>query len=730
MWQVLHGNALDVLQTLESESVHCCVTSPPYWGLRSYLKADDPLKSYELGSEATPEEYVQHIVEVFREVKRVLRRDGTLWLNLGDCYAHPGKGGPWDEGRTQKGTGAALYAQQANRGVVPGLKPKDLVGIPWRVAFALQADGWYLRSDIIWCLSGGTRVYAKTQKGEMPMTIKDLVRLDPSTVKLWNGHKWTQVLGWSQTPRPDVTYEIELRSGERIGCTAGHLWPTQRGNVRADELRIGDVIQTCRLPEPENARQPAGLDGDLVGWFVGLYIAEGSRSGDTIQISSHARETERFERLQRVAEAYHGTCRMHHTGGNQATINLNGPVLNGIIDAYVAGRTAHDKHLHPRCWQRSNAFLAAVLRGYLSGDGHYDRENNRYRIAFTANDNWAADLRTLCARLGYSLRLKRTKHKLGGQEFPGYHGQIRFEVPDHHNNRPDGEVVAIRRSRARQFWDIGVEDEPHVFSLASGVLTHNSKPNPMPESVTDRPTRSHEYVFLLARSERYFYDSYAIREPGQEWPGRAGTFRRERGKVTALEVPGQSYPSHRPTRNDRVPPGRNKHSVWVIPTHPFPGAHFATYPPDLVEICIKAGTSAAGCCPKCGAPWVRITEEGEPDREWQARCGADASGGYKGKARKNYTGAGVQDASAVKARILAGMRQIWTVGWQPTCSCDAGGPIPCTVLDPFAGAGTTLYVAEKLGRNSIGIELNPSYIEDIIKPRMASIRYVEHPMFA
>jgi len=428
------------------------------------------------------------------------------------------------------------------------------------------------------------------------MTIKDLVRLDPSTVKLWNGHKWTQVLGWSQTPRPDVTYEIELRSGERIGCTAGHLWPTQRGNVRADELRVGDVIQTCRLPEPENPKRPDGLDDEIVGWFVGLYIAEGSRSDDTIQIAGHAGETERFKRLQTLAEAYHGTCRMHRTGGNSATINLHGPVLNGIIDTYVAGRTAHDKHLHPRCWQRSNAFLAAILTGYLSGDGYYDKGNNRYRIAFTANDNWAADLRTLCARLGYSLRLKRTKHKLGGQKFPGYRGQIRFEVSDHHNNRPDGEVVAIRRSRARQFWDIGVEDEPHVFSLASGVLTHNSKPNPMPESVKDRCTKAHEYIFLLTKSGRYYYDADAIREPHSSTPWGKG----ENGSIGKPNVGwlGQNASDKSgwwlSGRAGNHPRGRNKRTVWSIPTRSFKGAHFAVFPPDLIEPCILAGCPEGG----------------------------------------------------------------------------------------------------------------------------------------
>lgn len=138
------GNSLDVLRKLPGESVHCCVTSPPYWGLRDYGI------NGQYGLEATPEEYVDRMVEVFREVKRVLRKDGTLWLNLGDSFASPGKGGKWDKRRRQKGTGRHLYNNQSNRGDFSGLKHKDLIGIPWRVAFALQADGWYLRSDIIW----------------------------------------------------------------------------------------------------------------------------------------------------------------------------------------------------------------------------------------------------------------------------------------------------------------------------------------------------------------------------------------------------------------------------------------------------------------------------------------------------------------------------------------------------------------------------------------------------
>jgi len=150
---IICGDSLTELRKLPEESVNCCVTSPPYWGLRDYGVPG------QLGLERTPEEYVAKMVEVFREVRRVLRTDGTLWLNLGDSYAG---GADKTTGRADHGTSCPTTHLAGNsKGAInpgprttiqteTGLKPKDLVGIPWRVAFALQADGWYLRSDIIW----------------------------------------------------------------------------------------------------------------------------------------------------------------------------------------------------------------------------------------------------------------------------------------------------------------------------------------------------------------------------------------------------------------------------------------------------------------------------------------------------------------------------------------------------------------------------------------------------
>lgn len=149
---ILFGDALTKLKTLNEESVQTCVTSPPYWGLRSYLDDSDPLKEYEIGCEPTPEAYVEKLVLVFREVRRVLRSDGTLWVNIGDTYASPPPGNKID--RVDRVNGG-LHSAPRSKGrvmntVVGDLKPKDLVGIPWMLAFALRKDGWYLRSDIVW----------------------------------------------------------------------------------------------------------------------------------------------------------------------------------------------------------------------------------------------------------------------------------------------------------------------------------------------------------------------------------------------------------------------------------------------------------------------------------------------------------------------------------------------------------------------------------------------------
>ena len=457
-WEILQGDCIEVMRGMEPESVHCVVTSPPYWGLRNY-GVDGAY-----GLEPTLNEYIERMVEVFREVRRVLRKDGSLWLNLGDVFAHNGASGGASPDGARKGRVADRAAQEKMGYTVPsGLKPKDLIGLPWRLAFALQADGWWLRSDIVW-----------------------------------------------------------------------------------------------------------------------------------------------------------------------------------------------------------------------------------------------------------------------------------------------------------------------------------HKPNPMPESVRDRPTRAHEYLFLLTKSAKYFYDADAIREPFSHWTLERGA--KNHGPQFYHRANGDE---NREGYDPEAHAGANKRTVWSIATQPYSGAHFATYPEKLVEPCILAGASERGVCGMTGDPWERVVEvdlaqvstvthlktkrapvdleavaiylkerreavglskrevnhvlgtrpmydwfEGFPsgiqaptpehwdklkillmlddrfDEQIYGTIEVEVKGPqYLDRARDSLA----KDRGGGGAYFEARDKKAWrdarkTTGWQPTCDHDAE-PVPATVLDPFCGSGTTGVVALRHGRSFVGIELNPEYVE-------------------
>jgi len=375
-YKIHRGDVIDQLAKMTEKSVHCVVTSPPYWGLRDY-QVDG-----QIGLEATPKLFIDKMVGVFRVVKRVLRDDGTCFINLGDVYAHNGPcggGSPVGDSKMRE-TDASKQRAMGYR-VPQGLKPKDLCGIPWRVALALQADGWYLRQDIIW-----------------------------------------------------------------------------------------------------------------------------------------------------------------------------------------------------------------------------------------------------------------------------------------------------------------------------------HKPNPMPESCTDRCTKSHEYLFLLTKKPRYYYDAQAIREPA----AYAG---QPRGGST------KRYEQNNAGMDNREYATRNKRSVWTINPQGFKGAHFATFPENLVEPCVLAGTSAKGCCPECGSPWERVTETYNTGATQKKADGWDTAPGAHGSIHRDGRSCGDWGQPVMGNK---------TIVWQPSCGCMEPvkytdgeysrdlvepEPIPCTVLDPFSGSGTTILVANRHGRDAVGIELNQKYIK-------------------
>lgn len=257
--------------------------------------------------------------------------------------------------------------------------------------------------------------------------------------------------------------------------------------------------------------------------------------------------------------------------------------------------------------------------------------------------------------------------------------------------------------------DVDFPEIPSLFEqgfyLRSEIIW--SKLNPMPESTRDRPTKAHEQIFLLTKAERYFYDQEAVREPVN---GNAHARKKSDGSTDGVEIKAKAIgkrDSNRTTPRQNASYAaavadlvseRNLRTVWTIPTQPYPGAHFATFPEELAERCVKAGTSEKGACSQCGTPWRRVVER--KDYGSFHAHGADLEAGQSQPSPGKMNG----------NRYMREYEPPKTIDWQPGCCCGAA-VVPCVVLDPFFGSGTVGRVCRHLRRNCLGIELNPDYAE-------------------
>lgn len=274
-------------------------------------------------------------------------------------------------------------------------------------------------------------------------------------------------------------------------------------------------------------------------------------------------------------------------------------------------------------------------------------------------------------------------------------------------------------------WRVAFALQADGWWLRSDIIW--AKPNPMPESVTDRPTKAHEYLFLLTKSQHYYYDQEAVREKyapaslpramrglseDNKWsdgaPGSTAHTISQARPNAKLSGSGQSFGGDGHSgyidANGRLlinPNGRNMRDVWTIATQSYKGAHYATFPEALVEPCIKAGSSERGCCPKCGKPWARIVEVENKPSAWKSGNPGLLT---VGKQYHKDHGEGTKKHTAI--------------GWQPTCKCGIEETVPAIILDPFAGSGTTLLVARRLGRSSVGIDLSYEYLHNQARKRL------------
>lgn len=264
------------------------------------------------------------------------------------------------------------------------------------------------------------------------------------------------------------------------------------------------------------------------------------------------------------------------------------------------------------------------------------------------------------------------------------------------------------------------------------------KTNPMPESTEDRPANCYEDLFICSKRSRYFYDNMAVRTPvkdstkerakrarGKQYqvPGVKAHHGKEFQKKTNRSDKQRGHSRRHAGFNDRwdqmskdeqCENGASLKNVWEIAASCYKGAHFATFPPALVERCMLLGTSEKGCCADCGKPWKRITVDSPKYERQKALLRETSKRGSKGKLVNVAFSGGT---SLVVEKI--------TVGWLPTCKCENPTTKPCVILDPFAGAGTTGLVANRLGRDAVLIELNPAYVT-MARERIEQ----EHPLFS
>lgn len=313
------------------------------------------------------------------------------------------------------------------------------------------------------------------------------------------------------------------------------------------------------------------------------------------------------------------------------------------------------------------------------------------------------------------------------------------------------DLVLKKKDLAGMPWRIALALQSEGWYLRRDIIWH--KPSAMPESPDDRPTTDHEYVFILSKSEKYFYDPFAIREPSSwnshprgsgvnpkakepaSWDTGSGGHRGKEGRYPSSAArqierafvrkrktaPGPKQNESFSAAVSEVLPYRNKRSVWKIPTTPCKAAHFATFPPGLVIPMVRAGTSEKGVCGACGAPWRRVLAKTPTPRE-------EVEGTKYSGAGERVAGSRIRE-STKGARAAGGNHDNpfpppEHVGWEPGCPCQLFRDLPlekAVVLDPFAGTGTTIAVAIGLGRRGLGFEASANYVEKIVPDRIAGV---------
>ncbi len=551
---LIRANSLRI--PLADSSVQCVITSPPYWGLRDY-GVDG-----QLGLESTPDAFVADMVAVFAEVWRVLRDDGTCFMNLGDSYnAYNGGAGP----SSSISNGAATTERPAlptGYGLrTKGLKPKDLIGIPWRTALALQADGWYLRSDIIWA-----------KPNPMPESVTD---------RPTKSHEYVFLLTKSERYYWDA---------EAVRESSPVVTPRQCGNKNAE----------ARLVERLTGNMRPGV----------TWESEGGRNLRTVWTIPSEPFTDVYaDGMSRITSP---DCPVHGY-----------PASRGIVQ---------------RCDEQQA----------VSQSGHNQHtESDRVQGPSIAESSMSQD------QSGFPWETSVAKPR---------------------SKRSRKKAIALEP-------DATCADTPASHTPCMEPQSHcNATSDHKPECNTAGGDASDGLP--LDPSERTQPHNECI----------------DTSEILQLRC-SCNYIDARPLIKRT---SQRFRSVLSISTEAYPGSHFATFARKLVEPCVKAGTSQKGCCPECGKPWVRVVES--------ERVATRPGNGSKVWSDNSDDPHSMQNGSVIGNRDpFRHVSTKTTTGWKAQCAHDLA-PVPCLVFDPFTGSGTTGVVAEGLHRNFVGIDLSREYL--------------------
>ena len=347
--------------------------------------------------------------------------------------------------------------------------------------------------QLIWekCLCSSTVIYAKSKNDNLVrrMSLNDLYRLNYKDWFIYNGEDYIPIYNMIKNDDVDMYYEITLRNGNTIKCTNNHKFFINGNEIRADELSVGNILDSARL-ECGDVYSNMTFLTDEAKWFIGHFIAEGSYSYDlkgnpkTIQIATNKNNTKVINVIKKLCSQYGASyCVYDKANSNSQNIKIHSKILLSILSEYVSGKRAYGKHFDLKCFNIDVSSLDILLQGYLDGDGYFESKNNRYTIGFTRqNYELAKDLNTMCNILGYKIFMHPGHSTFNGKKYATWVGAIKKQITTHWSNKSAYEIVGIRirnNNNKFSFYDLQLKDNSHRFCLYDGTLTHNCNPSPM-----------------------------------------------------------------------------------------------------------------------------------------------------------------------------------------------------------------------------------------------------------